>query len=218
MASHPTFDANQLDTIGDSLSQDEASPLLNRAVQGQYPARLALQPFFQAAFGDGANASDAQKADLFAKLGFYSAPTASMPAPAAARPDTVDNLRISPLQMALAAAALSHEGIRPAPQLALAVETATQGWVVFPPAGEAATALDSAQVEKITRQLASPGNPIWEFSSTQSDANSAIAWYLAGTLANWQGTPLALVVALEEGDPSLARLIGRGVLKQATQP
>lgn len=37
MASHPTFDANRLDEIGQSLLTDEDSPLLNRATLGSYP-------------------------------------------------------------------------------------------------------------------------------------------------------------------------------------
>jgi cell division protein FtsW (lipid II flippase) len=218
MASHPTFDANQLDTLGDSLAQDETSPLLNRAIQGQYPVRAALKPFLLAAFGDASNVPDSDLGTLYNKLGFYSAPAANIPAPPAAAQGTVTNLRVSPLQMALASAALSNGGIRPAPQLALAVETATQGWVVFRPLTESSAALNAHLVEKAALTLTSPGNPFWEYTATQPETRAAISWYLAGTLPNWQGIPLTIVVALENDDPALARSIGRGVLKRAVQP
>lgn len=44
MASHPTYDANQLDLNWNQLVTDQKSPLLNRATQGLYPVGSALGP------------------------------------------------------------------------------------------------------------------------------------------------------------------------------
>jgi len=44
LASHPTFDPNTLDENWDRLRADRASPLLNRATQGEYQPGTALQP------------------------------------------------------------------------------------------------------------------------------------------------------------------------------
>jgi hypothetical protein len=63
--------------------------------------------------------------------------------------------------------------------------------------------------------LVSEGNLFWEYSSAKTDKTPAISWYLAGTLPDWQGTPLAVAVALEEDDPALARWLGRSVLTKA---
>ena len=49
MASHPTFDSNQLDDFWEKLTQDSRSPLLNRAVQGSYQPGSALGVFLLAA-------------------------------------------------------------------------------------------------------------------------------------------------------------------------
>ncbi len=49
MASHPTFDPNQLDESWDELVVDPASPLLNRATLGRYQPGTALGPFLLAA-------------------------------------------------------------------------------------------------------------------------------------------------------------------------
>ena len=45
MASHPYFDAANLETDWDSLINDEDAPLVNRATQGSYPPGAALMPF-----------------------------------------------------------------------------------------------------------------------------------------------------------------------------
>ncbi len=216
MASHPGYDPNRLDMLGEMLAKDPAAPLLNRATQGQYAAQPALEPFLSAYFAGAGTISDDSLSELFDRLGFYSVPAANVPAANPATRGTGTNLRVSPLQMALAAAALTGSGMRPAPRLALAVHTSAQGWVILPTAEEPFMALDADSAQRITSALALDGQPAWEYTSPRNDLS--ISWYLAGTLPNWQGTPLAIVVALEENDPGQARSIGRGVLEQAIQP
>ena len=212
MSSHPSYDPNQLDSIGPTLSVDKNSPLLNRATQGQYPAETALLPFVNA------HPKDEPLTQLFEKLGFYTTPAANIPTASAAPSGTVKNLRVSPLQMALAAAALTHEGIRPSPRLTLAVNTQAQGWIIFPAADKPFTALNADVAQQVTSALVMNGKPFWEYSSTSTDKRTPISWYLAGTLPNWQGAPLTVVVLLEENDRQQASLIGRSVLEKAIQP
>jgi hypothetical protein len=216
MASHPGYDPNLLDTLGEALSKDPAAPLLNRATLGQYPAQPALSPFLRANFGDQSTVSDDAVIILFGKLGFYSTPAANIPAAEPASYGTTNDLRVSPLQMALATAALTGQGIRPSPRLALAVNTPAHGWVIFPASEKPFTALSAESTQRAILALAIDGQPFWEYTSQKNDRK--IAWYLAGTLSNWQGTPLAIVVALEENNPDQARLIGRGVLEKTIQP
>jgi cell division protein FtsW (lipid II flippase) len=212
MASHPAYDPNQLDTIGATLAQDSRAPLLNRATQGQYPADVAMPPFL------AARSANTSLSDLFEKLGFYETPFANIPASQAAATGTVKNLRVSPLQMALAAATLTNKGMRPSPLLALAVNTHEQGWVIFSSPPEPIAVLSASAVEQATSTLAMPGKPFWEYGSVDQGAHNSISWYLAGTLPNWQGAPLVVVVVLEENDPQQASLIGRSVLEKAIQP
>lgn len=49
MASHPAFDPNQLDETWEELVADPLTPLLDRAVLGQYQAGAAIAPFLLAA-------------------------------------------------------------------------------------------------------------------------------------------------------------------------
>ena len=212
MASHPTYDPNQLDTIGETLGLDKRSPLLNRATQGQYPADSALVPFLAAqSAGEPLN-------QLLEKLGFYHTPAIGVPTTQAAAAGTLKNLRVSPLQMALAAASLTHNGIRPSPRLTLAVNTQAQGWIIFPVSDPPVTALNASAAQQSASKLVMDKKPFWEYSSSQADQRSPISWYLAGTLPNWQGAPLTVVVVLEENDPQQASLIGRSVLEKAIQP
>ncbi|NOH02987.1 MAG: hypothetical protein HND47_14030 [Chloroflexi bacterium] len=134
MASHPTFDPNELDEIGQALVRDENAPLLNRATQGLYPIGTAIQPLVLAEFGEGE--PGATKLDqLYERLGFYEAPAINMPVSFDAQ-GNAGNLNVSPLQVSLAAAVLSNHGVAPAPRIATAVNTREQGWVVLPALGQ----------------------------------------------------------------------------------
>lgn len=162
----------------------------------------------------------AQLDALFRDLGFYQSP--ELPLQVAAAPIRApqqvelsaigqENLTITPLQMALAAAALSNNGVRPAATIASAVQTPQQGWIVLPTgdpettflAGTGAAALDA---------LTAVDGAYWQASGGAQSSTTSLGWYLAGTLPQWQGTPLAVVVLLEDDTPQTAREIGSALI------
>lgn len=212
MASHPAYDPNLLDEEGAALASDQDAPLLNRATHGKYPPDMALKPFAQALFGDTAPGK-ADLDQLYGVLGFYNEP--QLRTPVAAANTSPEDLRVSPLQMALATAALSNNGIRPSPRIALAVNTPQQGWVILPALGESAEALPAPFARESAQALAGD-NPYWSYTSATGE--TPLTWYLAGTLPDWNGTPLALVALLEENDPALASEIGGALINAALQP
>lgn len=57
LASHPTFDPSQLEEIWLELVNDPKTPLINRALQGQYQTGTALGPFLLAALTAESNLS-----------------------------------------------------------------------------------------------------------------------------------------------------------------
>ncbi len=205
MASHPAYNPNQLDVIGSSLAQDPDAPLINRATQGLYTPGDGMRPLFT---------KDLKLNELYKQLGFYTPPNLFLPV-APVDPSNTANLRISPLQMALAAATLSDHGLRPAPRIALAVNTPQQGWVILPPLSEPFQALTSEFADSQAAQYVAEGQPYWEHASLVKQDKSQINWYLAGTPPDWPGTPLTVVVLLEDGDTNLALKIGSEVLKSA---
>lgn len=215
MASHPTFDANRLDEIEESLLADPASPLLNRAVQGAYPPGGVLEPFLLAAgLTDSPSAADLE--GLYNGLGFFEAPQVRLPAAEAAAPG--EELRLSPLQMALAAATLSNGGTRPVPRLAVAVNTISEGWVILPTLGEPSAVFLTGPADSAAASYAVGSSPFWQFSASAGTQAEPFTWSLGGTLPGWQGTPVVVVVLLEEDYPELAEYIGLELLESATRP
>ncbi len=217
VASHPTYDPNRLDEIGSSLSQDKNSPLIDRAGQGIYPPGTALNPFITA-FAAGSNDTEAQLKNLYSELGFYSTPQIRMPVGAAVSNGEIQNLRISPLEMAVAAASLSNNGTRPAPRIALAVDTPQQGWIVLPALGQTREIFPAEAANSLALQLAAPGHTYWEWTGSAQSIQEFSTWYLAGTLPNWQGTPLTVVILLESNDPVKAQYIGQELIQSAIRP
>ena len=140
MASHPTYDPNLLDEIGDSLSSDEGSPLLNRTTQSAYPLSAGMNALMQAP------------------------PTSTIRLPQA----EIQVGYTNPLSLALLAAALSNEGVASAPRLALAVNTPQNGWVVLPALGEAQRLFPPAKSEQLVQTFKTDA-AYWQLISTADD-------------------------------------------------
>ena len=111
----------------------------------------------------------------------------------------------------MVAAALSNEGIAPAPRLAMAVNTPQSGWVILPALGEEMILFSSAESAQLVSAFSSGDTAYWQILSAQAEEEN-LTWLLAGTPTNWQGTPLALAVLLEENNPTLAEEIARALL------
>ena len=62
------------------------------------------------------------------------------------------------------------------------------------------------------------GLPFCQWNGVVTQANQSFSWSLGGTLPNGQGPPLAVVVLLEENNPTWAGLIGKSLLETAIQP
>jgi hypothetical protein len=120
--------------------------------------------------------------------------------------------------MALAAAALSNDGIRPPPRLAMAVHTPAQGWVILPALSDPLQALPAQGARQAAGTLMVSGQLFWEWISPVFQSDHSYTWYLGGTLPDWQGTPLAVVVLLENDNSLLAQSIGEALLKLAIKP
>lgn len=218
MASHPFYDPNTLDETGDMLSQDLSAPLLNRATQGRYPIGQAVNPFSMAEFGGNKTVSIPQMQMLLSRLGFEKSPAIRMPVSGPTEFSTLDDVRISPLQMALAVSTLSNAGVRPAPHIALAVNTPTAGWVILPAQDTPAEVFSAEQARAGIDTLLVKEKPYWEHVSTLNGGKQGFSWYLGGTLPNWAGTPLTLVILLEEENPTLVKQMGRELMETVLKP
>ena len=217
MVSHPTFDPNSLDTNGETLPYEPNAPLLNRASQGSYPVQTILAPLLSVAFED-AKPADSELVNFYDKLGFYKTPQLRLPVASAAVKGTLKDLNVSPIQMISAIAGLSNQGLCPGLQIASAVEIPAQGWVVMPEPEKPVQCLPVNNIKQELGTLQVQGKPFWEYTSSGMEKNQPITSYESGTLPNWSGTPLAVVVILEENNPVFAKLIGSSVMQKAIQP
>ncbi len=217
MASHPTYDPNKLDTEGDAFSTNPSAPLVNRAAQGLYPIGDALRPLLLAKFGT-AQPSIPELNDFYQVLGLNRAPNINMPVSFEADAGTPQKLKASPLQIIIAAALLSHQGIEPTPRIAMAVETPEQGWVVLSAETPPIEVIPAGAANEAALSFIVEGKPYWSHVGQGRVDGHIVTWLLSGTLPDWGGTPLVIVVALEEDNRSLALRIGNNILDMALNP
>ena len=167
---------------------------------------------------------------LYERLGLDSTPQIDLEVESAQQaPDLTDpaltalgdGLRISPLQMALAVSTLSANGVRPAPHLVTGIYSPQDGWTLRPAAGVEASVLDPSSTSAASEALKSADSLYWESVSVFVDPlkpDGALTWYTAGTIQEWAGTPLVLVIMIEGNDPSLVKEIGRALLDSVLHP
>jgi cell division protein FtsW (lipid II flippase) len=214
IASHPTYDPNQLAEQAEELLRDTRSPLLDRAAQNTYPAGAEMLSWLQSIGRSMASVEDALQ--LYEALGFYTSPQLLLPVAEAGTPSGM--VRLSPLQAALAAATFSHEGLRPAPRLATAVDTPTEGWVVLPPQSEPVRVMSAGEAASAAGSMEVIGQPFWGWNGLAGQGNQTISWAMGGTLHDARGIPLAVAVLLEDPGQQWAAYISQEMLKAAMQP
>jgi hypothetical protein len=105
------------------------------------------------------------------------------------------------------------------PALVVAVNTPKAGWLNLPAQGEKAVVHSPEAAQAITQDLAVESQSIWHSTDIASNGpERSVTWYVAGTMPDWGGMPLAITVLLEENDPALAEQIGQTLLKEAMMP
>jgi len=217
MSSHPTFNPNHLAESGAELLVDPDKPLINRATQGQYPPGTIMLPFLQALTGSkSANATGMN--DVYETFGFTQTPQIQLAVAPAISLNDKNVMRVSPLQMALASAALSNHGVIPAPRIAMAVNTPSEGWVTLPALGTPFEALQASAGDAAASSYLVENQTYWQHIGQAQENESSFTWFIGGTPPNWQATPLVIVVVLEENNERLAQRIGQELLVDAMNP
>ena len=215
MSSHPTFDPAALSELGTELNKDPDKPLINRVSQGLYPLGTLTETFKQALYGDK---PISQNEEMYNVFGFSHAPIIRMPVAEPISPTAGDGLHVSPLQVALASAALSNHGTIPAPRIATAVNTPNDGWVVLPALGTPFDAIPASAADEAAQSLIGEGQGYWARVGQAESDESPVTWFIGGTPPNWQASPLVVVVLLEQSDEQLAERIGTELLSAAMNP
>lgn len=217
MSSHPTFNPNHLDEIGSKLNQDPKQPLINRAAQGLYPTGSVIGPFAQAVFQDPTTAADDLEV-LHDTIGFNRTPLIQLPLAESLSASELKHFHVTPLQVALAAAALSNHGAIPAPGIASAVDTPLEGWVILPVLGESIQAFQAEAADNAAESFIKEGENYWSHLGRAREDEMTVTWMIAGTPPNWQAAPIVIVVLLEQDNIRLIRRIGQELIGDAMNP
>lgn len=267
MASHPYFDAGQLESNWDTLLQDPKAPLINRATQGKYTPGSALLPFvistqidtikqypdpeslqlspdiddlcanpvgsdltWQILLTNGCQNVQLEMAtrtgseillNVYKDLGLFSVPNFPLEMPEADKPELTQDIafylgesfRISPIQMAIAASALSNEGNLPEPRMVNAHQIADGSWNTFPSYSENSQVQSLVFTPQLTELFTNPDGSFWEITSFVMNEGEPITWFIGGTPADWQGDPFVVVIVLEADAPQLAASIGKTLIE-----
>jgi len=118
---------------------------------------------------------------------------------------------VTPLQLGLAAASISSGGIRPAPRIAMAVNTSAQGWVILP-TGNGTQVYSPEGIKMALSLLKSDDTPTWQTTSGVPTSEGQIHWFVGGTTPDWQGTSLAVAIVVENGTAESTRRLGSDLL------
>ncbi len=163
-------------------------------------------------------------------LGLFTAPGVAIQTAAPSQPadpsldpagfaQALADTKLSPLQLALMAAAVSNNGQLPSAQLVNAYRDPAGNWRPFEAdAALPSQAMPAPAAQRIQDYLQTGNESLW-FTTGQNSAlaGDGLAWYLGGTTSAWHGTPLAVAVLLEEADSRLAQTIGYNLLTAPTR-
>ena len=169
------------------------------------------------------NVDAASLVDSFYNFGLFSAPQvvmevgtpAEMPTTEAYMSffNTAEQTGVSPLQMALVAAAISNDGITPAPKLVNSYKSPTGEWIAYDHASTEQQAIPVQMSQALRDLFRSSSYALWYQSGhAQLENDGILTWYMGGTTSDWHGTPLAIAVAIENNNPALAQQIGTQLL------
>lgn len=221
-----TLDSSQLPTIPIDLGTC-AQPVQPDSTQATWSAALAAgcsAPVAALGLTLGSPGVD----DLYQNAGFYDLPEIRLPVDTSTAPPPNSDpaaaalgARLSPLNLAVAAAAISAQGARPQPLLVLDMRLPDAAWQSLVKYQQPQGVFSAQAARDTMRLLADPLQLTWHTLAiaAQADANQApVTWFVGGSSVGWQGSPLALALVIEGDQPALALQIGAQVLQAAMQP
>jgi len=169
--------------------------------------------------------------ELFTALNFYQSPEIRLETAPPYIPEGFStpgitaygqaDILITPLQLGLAAAALTNKGLMPSPAFLINAESPEGGWISTLPDQPPTRIFTQSAAEITTQALAHKSLPLWETTAHAiTNAGATLTWYLAGSLPSETTIDqvFAVVVLLEVQNAELAINIGRQILINAMVP
>jgi cell division protein FtsW (lipid II flippase) len=167
-----------------------------------------------------------QLLDALENFGLFSEPALYLNVADTVLPETDDlknflleqnNLMVTPLQIALAASAITNGGTLSSARIVNAYLSPEETWMTIPKLGESTQVLSSETAELTSQIIKVPDLPYWQSMGTQFSAEGdPSTWFIAGTTSDWPGQPITIVVLLETDTIDLAQNFGQSLLNEAT--
>lgn len=159
--------------------------------------------------------------DIYQSAGFFSQPEIALAQAPTIQTHVLErktaiigsnDAAVTPLQMVLAAASISAGGSRPSPRIAMAVNTPAQGWVILP-TGRETQSYSAEGISMVMEHFGDGDISVWNATASVPTGNGLVHWFIGGTNHEWQGTPMAIAVVIEEGTAKEAADLGKSLLR-----
>lgn len=164
--------------------------------------------------------------EVIDKFGFESAPTIPLQVAAPSKISDIgdlgqflfgaNQLRVTTLQVARAASAITNGGKLVSPRLVASIKNPIQGWVVLPV--DPVVQIDLPNIAALKEQLRAPGTHQWQVLVSSQSPQGSLTWFIGGTTKDWSGMPVAIALVLEENNPTFAKSTGETILKYSSMP
>jgi hypothetical protein len=176
-----------------------------------------VDPFAEMVIGEE-NPDEAELQIIYKTFRLDQSPVISLPVAEPVKSPDLEHFHVSPLQVALAATTLSNHGTIPTPQITTAVNTPNQGWVLLSAEEMPVEVVQPSVADEAANSLRVSGKNFWSYGTRENEKDNYATWFIAGTLPDWQGSPMVVVVLLEGNNLYRARIIGEAVLSRAINP
>lgn len=127
-----------------------------------------------------------------------------------------NQFRVTPLQVARAASAITNGGTLVSPRLVSSIKNPVQGWIILPT--NPSKVVDLPNIKTLSNQLAQTDTHVWTVTVSSQSDQGILTWAYGGTTSGWAGTPVAISLVLEENNPAVANQVVNGLLVQMQNP
>ena len=177
---------NNEEVVHISNQKGENAPLVNRISMGAYPPNLIKNMVAVLVNSEIPNSSVDPIVWLMQK-GYYIDQDLGFD-----RQEYMPSGYFSPLMAARFFGSISNNGICPALQFVTAIKTPDSGWVILPKTTSEQICLTPVTVANFSERRSSSARNFWTAAGYDTKTNTTM--YVAGTMPEWTGVPLTLVI------------------------
>ena len=190
--SSPYLDANKLEELASSETHGNA-PLINRLSQGEYSLSL-IYPFVdELSKSQAISLNEKTPVEYLSQIGFFAKPVLGFE-----QKNEIDDIKMNfaPLEAIKLMASISELGICPSLNFVSAVQSPAEQWVILPEPDTQQFCFSETTVSSFAKKHIHRSHLFW--SVTNFDPIEQTSIYVAGTMPDWKGVPITMLVVEEK--------------------